>query len=315
MVLFASEHPEMLGGVVAHAGGVWNGVKVGRKMKDCPVVFLHGTADPVVTFRNSVGGRDHMVDKGMDLVSLLRMPGYNHWPNSMRVTEAIDWCEGMVSTDPANILHLAEELAKHKGPDSYQYEISPALSLSHQVAQRLVGEGDRALEEVPSSVAKNAKKLISAIDKQGKAVVKKLNKEIGRKLELKEDMPLGLLVAAREDYRGVASVEAYYKSIGFDKLLKKQQKKAEKIHSIWWNSKKPEEIFATTVDLIDETFLIEGFAFNMKTKMEEWQSSAKSLGIDDKTLAKYEQFELWADGWEIGNKEYKKLWMDWEWKD
>ena len=315
VVLFASEHPEMIGGVVAHASGVWNGIKIGRKMIDVPVLFLHGTKDPVVPFTNSSGGCEYMVGKGLDLVRLLRLPGYNHWPNSMRVTEGLDWCEGMISTNPENVLRLANELAKPKGPDSYQYEISPALSLSRQVVRRLLGDGDRALEDVPAAIAKDAAKLSAAIEKQGKKVIKELAKSYPKKLVLAEDKPLGLLVAVREDYRGVDSVEAWYKKMGYDKLLKKQQKKSSKMNSAWWGSDKPADIFATTVDLIEDVFLIEGLAWNMKAKMDEWHESAKSLGIDKKALAKYETFEFWADGWELGDKQYKKLWMKWDWKD
>jgi len=77
----------MLGGVVAHASGVWSWSEISRKMKDVPVLFLHGTKDPVVPYRQSVGGREYLDGKGLDLVALLRLPGYNHWPNSTRVTE------------------------------------------------------------------------------------------------------------------------------------------------------------------------------------------------------------------------------------
>jgi hypothetical protein len=50
----------------------------------------------------------------------------------------------------------------------------------------------------------------------------------------------------------------------------------------------------------------------MKAKMEEWHKSAKSLKINKKVVAKYADFELWMDGWELGNKEYTKLWKKWK---
>jgi hypothetical protein len=118
----------------------------------------------------------------------------------------------------------------------------------------------------------------------------------------------------REDYRGVDSVEAWYKKIGYDKVLKKHNKKAQDLHSVWWNSKKESEIYSATVDAIASCFLIEGFQWNMQTKMEEWNASPASLRLDKKTLEQYESFEAWVDGWELGDKEYKKLWMKWEWK-
>ncbi len=219
----------------------------------------------------------------------------------------------MTSSDAATVLRMAQQLAMQKGPDSYQYEISPALTLSYQVAQRLMPGGERALKDVSPGVAKDAASLVAAIEKQGDKVVKELSKAYGKKLVLAKNKPLGLLVAARDDYRGVAPVEAWYEKVGYDKLLKKQQKKAEKIHTVWWNSKKSDEIFTITVDLIDDTFLIEGFEWNMQAKMEEWHESAKSLGIDKKALEKYKTFELWADGWKLGDKEYKKLWKKWKW--
>ncbi|PCJ53173.1 MAG: hypothetical protein COA70_09585 [Planctomycetota bacterium] len=315
VVHFASQHPEMLGGVVAHASGTWGWTKLSRKMKDLPILFLHGTKDPVVPYRQSINGRDRFLDQGLDLVALLRMPGYNHWPNSTRVTEGIDWCEGMTSDDPQRVLDLANALAMHKGADSYQYEISPALALSRQVTRRLLEDGDHPLDKVPTKISKKASKLASAIEKQGDKVIAQLSKAYKKKITLADDLPLGLLVAAREDYRGVDSVEAWYKKIGHDKLRKKHYKKAKDFYSVWYGSKKESEMYAATVDLMESFFLIEGLPWNMKTKMEEWNASPASLRLNKKTLANYESVERWIDGWELGDKVYKKLWMKWEWKD
>lgn len=315
VVHFASEHPEMLGGVVAHASGIWGMTKVGRKMRNLPILFLHGTKDPVVPYRQSVGGRDHLWDNGLDLVALLRMPGYNHWPNSMRVSEAIDWCEGMTSENPQRVLDLAQELARQKGPDSYQYEITPALALSRQVVRRLLDDGQSPLKQVSSKIAKQGAKLAKAIEKHGELMIKELGKSYKKKITLDGDHPLGLLVAVREDYRGVDSVEAWYKKIGYDKMLKKHGKTAEDLHSVWWNSEKESDIYAATVDSIASCFLVEGFQWNMQAKMEGWNASSAGLRLDKKTLERYESFEAWVDGWKLGDKEYKKLWMKWEWKD
>lgn len=317
VTLFASHHPDLVGGVVAHAGGIWNGVKLGRKMKDVPVVFLHATKEPVVPLLNSVGGRDAMLDAGLELTTLLRMPGYNHWPNSMRVSEAIDWCEGMTSTDPERVLELAKELARHKGPDSYQYEITPALGLSYQVAMRLMGSerSDYGIDEVPLKIAAQGKDLTDAINKHGKAMVKELKKSFSRKLTLDGDKPLGMLLAVREDYRGVPSVEEWYGDMGFDKTLKKQRKKASKLYDAYWQDTPAAEAFATTVDLLEDTFLIEDLPWNLSAKMEEWHEDARTIDIDKKALAKFKTYEAWKEAWDLGNKEYKKLWMKWEWED
>lgn len=315
VVHFAADHADMLGGVVAHASGVWGWTKIGRKMRNLPIVFLHGTKDPVVGYRQSVGGRDHLLDEGMELVALMRMPGYNHWPNSMRVSEAIDWCEGMTSQDPQRVLDLAQELARQKGPDSYQYEIAPALALSRQVVRRLLDDGHSPVKEVSPKVAKQGAKLAKAIEKHGSLMVKELGKFYKKKITLDGDKPLGLLVAVREDYRGVDSVEAWYKKIGYDKMLKKHKKIANELHSVWWNSKKESELYAATVDAIGSCFLVEELQWNMQTRMEEWNASSAGLRLDKKTLERYEDFETWVDGWELGDKEYKKLWMKWEWKN
>lgn len=315
VVHFAAEHPDMLGGVVAHASGTWGWTKVGKKMRDLPVLFLHGTKDPVVPYRQSVSGRNRLLDKGLDLVALLRLPDYNHWPNSMRVSEAIDWCEGMTSEDPQRVLDLAQRLAAPKGPDSYQYEITAPLSLSRQVVRRLLADGGHPLKDVSAKIAKDGAKLAKAIEQQGNLVVKKLGKSYKKKITLDGDKPLGLLVAVREDYRGVDSVEAWYKKIGYDKLLKKHKKTADELHTVWWNTKKESELYAATVDAIASCFLSEGFQWNMKTLMEEWNDSSEGLRLDKKTLARYESFEAWADGWDLGDKEYKKLWLKWDWKD
>ena len=101
VVYFAGEHPELVTGVVAHASGAWNGSKMSDPVKRVATAFMHGTLDPVVPYGQSPGARDAYKKEGFRLLLLRRLQNYNHWPNAVRATECLDWCEGVTTDDPA----------------------------------------------------------------------------------------------------------------------------------------------------------------------------------------------------------------------
>src|SRR5690606_30883548 len=50
---FAGEWPAATEGVVAHASGAWSWSDREGGVQGVPIVFMHGTADPVVPYRQS----------------------------------------------------------------------------------------------------------------------------------------------------------------------------------------------------------------------------------------------------------------------
>lgn len=114
-------HPETVNGGVAHASGSWNWSKTPKELKKLALVFLHGSSDPVVPYGQSPGARDFYVEKGFPLTHLRRMPYYNHWPNAVRATEELDWCQGMTCADAQEALECALAMLRAKPADEYQW--------------------------------------------------------------------------------------------------------------------------------------------------------------------------------------------------
>lgn len=309
VVYFAGEHPELVTGVVAHASGAWNWSKMEKKVQKVAIAFMHGTLDPVVPYGQSPGSRDAYAKAGFDLLLLRRLENYNHWPNAVRATECLDWCEGITTSDPAAALAAAKRILTPKKADEYQWEAVVTFSGARAVLRRFENKtpfGDAALVAEASALAKK-------IEEHAARHVKALEADVPSKKELVLGGEwLGHLVALREDFRGVDAVESYVKKIGYDDALAGQSKPAGTIFKAWYDSNDEKKTFETVVDSIDDAFLVEGFPVELGSKMDAWKSGAKKLKIDDKTLKKFARFEAWKTGWSKGLARYEKLWKEWK---
>ncbi|MCB9881124.1 MAG: alpha/beta fold hydrolase [Planctomycetes bacterium] len=310
VVYFAGEFPREVSGVVAHASGAWNWSKTGKDVRDVPIAFLHGTADPVVPYRQSTGARDEYAKRGFDSLLLRRMERYNHWPNQVRATECLDWCEGMTTQDPERALELAQRLAAPKGVDEYRYEIAPAFAASRAVLARL--EGKNAFEEVLPSQQARARKMIDLLEREGERHVAALRQALGktRKLTLQEGSWLGHLISLREDFRGIASVETFVDKLKFDATLAKQDKAVEAILKAWYEEKDSSKILGTVLQQLPNAFLFEGFPSDFVQKMDEWKTG---LTKPSRAVAKQlEAYEAWKTSWNAGLDAYRATCKEWK---
>ena len=123
---------------------------------------------------------------------------------------------------------------------------------------------------------------------------------------------LGHLVALREDFRGVPSVEAFMASIGYDKALAKHAKAALKISKSWYKDKDPAKIARTVLKELPKAFLVEGLPASLAKKMNEWKKDAKKLGLKKRDLKAFKLFANWEKGWKSGGEAYAKLWKKWK---
>jgi hypothetical protein len=151
--------------------------------------------------------------------------------------------------------------------------------------------------------------VIAAIEKEGERHVAKLEKQVKRGLALDGGPWLGHLVALREDFRGVDSVEAFVAEIGFDKQRASQRKAYDQVIAAWYGSAEPAKKLAEIVDGIGDGYLVEGYPPELAEQVETWNRDAKR---DKKLQKRYAGFEAWRDGWKDGAKQYAEIWEDWK---
>jgi len=314
VVFFAGEHPEQVAGVVAHASGAWNWSKLNGPVQDVAVAFMHGSSDPVVPYIQSPGSRDAYAKAGFDLLHLRRLDRYNHWPNAVRATETLNWCQGMTAKSPEEALACALDILSVKKPDEYQWTTTVGFAGARDVLRRLEKKGPRPFAEVPEAVAKEAAEWVKKIEDAGAEQVAALKRELKNKKNLKlGDGPwLGRLVPMREDYRGVESVEAFLQEINYDTLAKTHDKAGAAIRNAWYQEKDPKDIYEAIVENLGKGFLYDGYPVEMAEKMKEWNKSAKKLKIPAIPQKKFADFEAWEKSWEDGLKAYAETWKTWK---
>jgi len=313
VVYFAGEHPDMVAGVVAQASGAWNWSKMGAPVKKVAIAFEHGTLDPVVPYGQSPGSRDAYAKEGFKLLHLRRLQDWNHWPNALRATECLDWCEGMTTDDPTVALDCARRILAPKKADQYQWKTVVGFSGARDVLRRFESKGPAPFATVDAKLAASAADVTKKLEEHAAKHVKALEKDVASRKDLKLGGEwLGHLIALREDFRGVDAVEAYVKKIGYDDALESQSKSAGVIFGAWYDEKDTKKIYETIVGAIDDAFLVEGYPPELTSKMDEWKNDAKKLGIGKKPLEKFASFEAWNNGWKKGLERYQKLWEDWK---
>jgi predicted esterase len=118
---FAGEHPELIDGIVAHAGNVLD-VKHGKLAKQKVAIgILHGRADAVVPVECAVRTEKIYREEGYAKLKLEIVDGLTeqsgHWPLPLQVSKMLDWLD-QVSTQSATqaVRTAASELQK-PGPD------------------------------------------------------------------------------------------------------------------------------------------------------------------------------------------------------
>jgi len=312
---YAGEFPDTVDGVVAHASGSWTWTKTGKKSHRVAVAFMHGTSDPVVPYGQSPGARDHYVEEDYPMVLLRRLPGFTHWPNGVRATECLDWCEAMTTDDPDRALALAKELLRPKGADEYQYEIPPAFAAARQVLRRFGPDGHDPFGNLPAMAQGHADEVAAAVEKLASDAAEDLQKAVGKKLALSADPPAAALRAYREDFRGVDAAERWIKKLDLDQEIAKQAKLTKPLYDAWYSENMPEgERFATIALALADCWLHDGLPPELAEQLDKWKERAAELKLDKKALKAYEtNVEPWkqawgADAWKV----YEKALAGWK---
>ncbi len=312
VVHYAGEHPTTVAGVVAHDSGSWAASKTGGDVKKVAIVFQHGTRDPVVPYRQSVGSRDHYLDLKFPKVHLRRLISYNHWPNAVRTNESLAWAQGMTTERPEEALACAEAILEPKDKDEYQWETVVDFAAANAVLGQFEGNGPFA--KAKADVLGKAKALRAKIEAEGAKHVAQLKKQVAKPADLTLDKAtwLGHLVSLREDFRGVTSVEDYIKSIGFDAAADKHGKATAPLFQAWYNEKSDAAIVRAVLAALPQCFLFEGLPAELGERMNAWKKDASKLGLTKKEQESFSKFTAWEKGWKEGLESYKKLWSQWK---
>lgn len=314
----ASAFPGLIEGVVAQGSGVWASTNIAGRIRSVPIAFVHGTADPVVPYGQSVAGRDALVSEGHGMTFVRRLEGYNHWPNGVRVSECVDWCIGMVTSEPGRALGAAESMLAPKGKDGYGFEAPVAYGAALMVLRRVTQECENPCEEPTDEQKARAAELIGRIDAEGAKHVALLRED----LKSSGDLLLGLgaeggawvghLLPLREDFRGVPSVEAFVAEIGFDEAVSDQEDAGVRLVDMWNARREEKQKFEGIADSFLGCFMLDTLPAGMAEQMGAWKGRAAELGLSEESLEKYAAMEMWVEARRAGLARYAGIWREWK---
>jgi pimeloyl-ACP methyl ester carboxylesterase len=166
---YAGARPESVDGVLAHASGAWAVTRRPEANQSMPIVFMHGTKDPVVPYGQSLGGMESYQKSGYKNVRLRSLEGWGHWPaeNNGPVPHAsrqLAWIEGMSSDDPKRI--GAAFRALNDAGDKEHRDFHALYHLSARIADMPdIGGGKAAAraKQVMASIDQLAQKHITSM--------------------------------------------------------------------------------------------------------------------------------------------------------
>lgn len=118
---FAGEHPELVDGIVAHAGNVLQ-VKHGKLQRQKVAIgILHGRADAVVPVDCATRTEKIYREEGYEKVKLVIVEGLTeqsgHWPLPGEVTKLLDWCAEVSTQSAAQALAIVRRELQQEAPD------------------------------------------------------------------------------------------------------------------------------------------------------------------------------------------------------
>lgn len=266
--LYAGAYPEDVQGLVGQASGVWIGTAATKKHHHQAVVLMHGTADPVVPYGQSVGGLKHYRDAKYPHARLRSLDGWNHWPTQAQTEQQLAWCEGMTTDDNDRMAVSFTTLNDAKG-------VVDPVAL-YEVAARVAGTAGMA-----ASVVKKAKNAMAEVDNCAKKHALAIKRSSGKKTKKLVAKPwIGHLPLFLRHFEGVPACDAAAKV--WQKALDAQGKLATKHSRAFWQSSKSngKKAFAAGVRLVHGGFLTEASENErMLSKLEALAKEGKKAGI------------------------------------
>lgn len=319
---FARQFPALADGVIAYGCG-WSEDLSDRV--NVPIVIMHGVKNGIVPYSSALSLHADYVEHGSKLVRLRPLRAFNDYPNPVRVAECIDWLTGARTDSAAEALAAVESMLTPKGGDEYDYVAPVWYAGAREILGRILDEQIPLAGEAPFEGAKaptedikaRARAIVQQIDDAAKAHIATLRKTIpefrtASDLVLDGGSWLGHLIAARDDFRGVAPMEQFAESLRYDQALIEHTTVGRDLISEW-NTRSDEDNFAMVVRDLPRCFLYEGLPVNLPAKMRSWRRKSQSgeLALSAELLEGFENVTNWDDGVRKGLDEYQRIWRTW----
>jgi hypothetical protein len=126
--------------------------------------------------------------------------------------------------------------------------------------------------------------LLDALEREGAAHAAALRKALGKNKTLALDGGawLGHLLALREDFRGVESVEALVGELGLERAQERHLDGVRALNKAWYGSLPDAEKYAAMLAALGEGYLYEGYAPELGETLEQWRAGEKRLEVSKK---------------------------------
>ena len=118
---FAGEHPELVDGIVAHAGNVLQVKHSKLSRQKVAIAILHGRADAVVPVDCAIRSEKIYRDEGYEKLKLEIVDGLTdqsgHWPLPEHVGKLFDWLDQMSTQSAAQAVEIVGVELRKASPD------------------------------------------------------------------------------------------------------------------------------------------------------------------------------------------------------
>jgi predicted esterase len=296
---YAGQHPQDVNGIVAHASGLWTWTNIGKHGHHIPIVFMHGTQDPVVPYGQSVGGYDALREAAYPTVRLRSLEFWNHWPaehngSVPHTSQQLAWVEGMSTQDPDRLRACFERLLPGSSKDERGEHDYAAL---HALAQRIAG-----LEAAPADLKERAAKAVAKVEALAEAHAAALTVKPGTAFDGKPW--IGHLPVFLRAFPGVPARETLA-AAWKDTLAEHQKQAVARLRKYFpaLQKGKQAEAFEEGVAAIQAGFLWHECADGeLRKNLKEWHKDAKKLKVGKPALKAYDAVmpafdECISEGW------------------
>jgi len=267
--LYAGAYEADVQGLVGQASGPWAGTQTSPKHFHQAVALMHGTADPVVPYFQSVGGLSFYRDAKYPMAHLRSLEGWNHWPNQNQTAMELAWCEGMTSDDPERVAAAFDLL--DKAPDESGFDRDPSATWA--VAKRIATLAG-ASDDLKARAAKSQQAVEDLAKRHVDAIAASLGKGKGDKVE--DAAWVGHLPLFLRDFEGVPACDAFAKDWN-DKIAKERQNAGKSLDEYWRTRQKdPAKAFAAGTEVVRDGFLwFRAADAEFLKALGDWRNDAK----------------------------------------